>query len=42
MGTLKRMEIDSLKQGAKKGQKVLITWDRDYCRLRSMDAVEAQ
>ena len=28
MGTLKRMEIDTLKQGAKKGQKVLITWDR--------------
>lgn len=28
LGTLKRMEIDTLKQGAKKGQKVLVTWDR--------------
>lgn len=28
MGALKRMEVESLRQGAKKGQKVLITWDR--------------
>lgn len=28
MGALKRMDIDTLRQGAKKGQKVLFTWDR--------------
>lgn len=28
MGTLKRLEIDSLRQGALKGQKVLYVWDR--------------
>ena len=28
MGVLKRMEIESLKQGARKGQKVLYVWDR--------------
>ena len=28
MGSLKRLEIDTLRQGAKKGQKVLYIWDR--------------
>jgi len=34
MGTLKRMEMNNLKQGSKKGQKVLYVWDRACIDLK--------